>query len=108
MEGLLLWLGISVAMLVIYRIRPPARPWRPLVALALAIYAVGAMVLVAGIVGALVATVSGAGPLALVFALLSAPVVWWLTAGFAARCGVPPQALLHREPHDQPPQAPSS
>jgi hypothetical protein len=102
MEGLLLWLGISVAMLILYSARPPARPPRPLVALGLLIYAVGAVLIVAGILGALVAMFHGAGPLALVFAALGMLTTWWLVAGFAARCGVPPQTLLHHFGHHPP------
>ena len=108
MEGLLLWIGISVAMLLIYSARPPARPARPLIALGLAIYAIGGLLLISGIVGAFVATFNGAGPLALVFAALGALTLWWLVAGFATRCGVPPQALLRRATHGQPPNNPES
>ncbi len=94
------WLAVwplvaIVAMLVLYRWRAPATPKPPLVALGLLIYAAGGASIGSALAATVVGLAHGASPFGLPLDALGLLAIWWLTAGFAARCGVHPHALLH-------------
>lgn len=96
-------LVLMVAMLALYRWRASAPPKAPLVAVALLIYALGATLIGSMLVATAVGLAHGGSVLGLPFAALGVLAMWWLTAGFATRCGVPPHALRHIVGHTPPP-----
>jgi hypothetical protein len=104
MAWLALWPLLTVEMLLLYRRRPPATPAAPLVAVALLVYAAGTLLIAGGLVATVIDLSHGASPFGLPFTALGVLATWWLTAGFATRCGVPPQGLLRMLAHTLPPR----
>jgi hypothetical protein len=94
--------ALMVAMLVLYRRRASAPPRAPLVAVALLIYAAGTALIGSTLVATAVDLARGASLFGLPFVAVGALATWWLTAGFATRCGLPPRALLRMVAHMPP------
>ena len=100
-------LVLMVAMLGLYRWRASGPPKAPLVAIALLIYALGGLLIAASLVATVVDLARGASPFGVPVVAIGVLATWWLTAGFATRCGVPPQALRHMVTHTPPPPPPN-